>query len=342
MEFSIGIAIIERNERPYITYLLKSVFEACKKCECDIYVIDGGSTDGTIELLHKVFVPLGVKIAFDKGKGLGAAHNLALHAIEENIVFFTFGDEYVSSTWICTALKWFNDPKVAAVFGPVYILKPSTLLEKYADWKLRRYFSKLRPGQHFPYAAATNLAVRRDIALEVGGFREDLIDADDAEFTYRLSKAGYRVVYEPRMVVYHQKAEEAELGTLIRATMLVAFGYGQVAAIHGLNWHPVCKVYFVFLPSLLLWFVLLLLQPLMGLYIALSLIAVELLYFLYHAVRDRSLIPLIGTVVEPLRLVFASFSFLLGYIYQRTLYRYKHVAMTIRKLFDYVRLHVGH
>ena len=269
-------------------------------------------------------------------------YNFAIKNLDCDIVFFTFGDELVSNNWISSALKWFEQQDVAAVFGPVYILTPKSLMEKYADWKLRRYFLRLRRGQHVPYAAATNLAVRRDIALRVGGFREDLIDADDSEFTYRLSKTGYKVVFEPEMVVYHQKAEEARLGTMIRATMLVAFGYGQVAAIHGMRWHPVCPVYASVIPLGTVFIVLLVLKPLFALSLAMTEFVAITGYFVYNIIKSRSFVPLIGMVVEPLRLLFAGISFVMGYLYQKSLYKRRKFARIIRRVFDYIRFHVGH
>jgi GT2 family glycosyltransferase len=332
------VAIIERNEKHYIERTLSSILSASKHLNADVYVIDGHSTDGTIEFIRERFLPLGVKILLDENKGLGAAHNFALCRIPADIIFFTFGDEYVSNQWISSALRRLEDHEVGAVFGPSYILNSQKLLEKYADQKLKRYFSSLKLKPHFPYAAATNLAIKKDIALKVGGFRDDLIDADDSEFTFKVSKAGYKVVYEPNMIVYHQKANEGELRTLIRATMLVSFGYGQVAAMHGIKWHPICPIYALVLPTSLLWFILLFMQTLAAIYIALLVFTIVCNYFAFQAIKYKSKVLLLGILIELTKLPFAGISFLLGYIYQKSRNRFPTFAYIIKKVFDQIRL----
>jgi GT2 family glycosyltransferase len=53
-----------------------------------------------------------------------------------------------------------------------------------------------------------NFAVRRDVALRLGGFDEQFVRVAynfEAEFAYRLNKAGYRIFYEPEACVHHLK-----------------------------------------------------------------------------------------------------------------------------------------
>ena len=54
-----------------------------------------------------------------------------------------------------------------------------------------------------------NFTVRRDIALKLGGFDEQFVRVAynfEAEFAYRLNRAGYRIFYEPAACVHHLKA----------------------------------------------------------------------------------------------------------------------------------------
>jgi len=56
----------------------------------------------------------------------------------------------------------------------------------------------------------SNMALYRSVTAEVGGFDERLgaggafPSAEDNDFGFRLLEAGYRIVYEPRAVVYHR------------------------------------------------------------------------------------------------------------------------------------------
>ena len=56
-----------------------------------------------------------------------------------------------------------------------------------------------------------NFAVRREIALELGGFDEQFVSVAynfESEFAYRLRKAGHRIFYEPSASVHHLRASE--------------------------------------------------------------------------------------------------------------------------------------
>jgi GT2 family glycosyltransferase len=52
----------------------------------------------------------------------------------------------------------------------------------------------------------TNFAVRREVALRLRGFDERFVNVAynfEAEFAYRLNRAGHRIFYEPTACVHH-------------------------------------------------------------------------------------------------------------------------------------------
>ena len=56
-----------------------------------------------------------------------------------------------------------------------------------------------------------NFSVRREIALRLGGFDEQFVSVAynfEAEFAYRLSRAGHRIFYEPGACVHHLRVSE--------------------------------------------------------------------------------------------------------------------------------------
>ena len=81
--------------------------------------------------------------------------------------------------------------------------------------------SSLRTDLDFPFCSATkcfvqngmsgNLCVRRERALEIGGFDENFIPPVayrfDADFCKRLSAAGGRIVFEPAARIFHLRAQ---------------------------------------------------------------------------------------------------------------------------------------
>jgi GT2 family glycosyltransferase len=59
-----------------------------------------------------------------------------------------------------------------------------------------------------PEFIGANFSIRRDIALEVGGFDENFVRVAyrfEAEFAFRLQNAGHRIYYEPAACIRHLK-----------------------------------------------------------------------------------------------------------------------------------------
>jgi GT2 family glycosyltransferase len=85
-------------------------------------------------------------------------------------------------------------------------------------WHEGKDFSK-HEGFHFASMQAgwirefmgCNFTVRREIALKLGGFDEQFVSVAynfEAEFAYRLCKAGHKIFYEPAACVHHLRISE--------------------------------------------------------------------------------------------------------------------------------------
>jgi len=70
--------------------------------------------------------------------------------------------------------------------------------------------------------ASCNVMYRRDIFLKEGGFLEGLWPGEDVELDYRLKKSGYKLVFNPRAVVYHYRPKD------VRSFLRMMYRYGSV------------------------------------------------------------------------------------------------------------------
>jgi hypothetical protein len=80
---------------------------------------------------------------------------------------------------------------------------------------------------YMPRAVAANLLVRRDAFQAIGGFLEGVRAAEDTDFTWRLQRAGWRLVARPRAVVQH--SYRTSLGDLRRQWRGYAAGRAWLA-----------------------------------------------------------------------------------------------------------------
>jgi GT2 family glycosyltransferase len=94
-----------------------------------------------------------------------------------------------------------------------------------------------------------NFAVRREVALALGGFDEQFRRVAynfEAEFAYRASEAGYNIFYEPRACIHHLKVGEG--GTRAFGSHVRSIGPGHaVGAYYYLlrtwsGWHSLARL----------------------------------------------------------------------------------------------------
>jgi mycofactocin system glycosyltransferase len=112
--------------------------------------------------------------------------------------------------WLEPLLAHFADPSVGAVAPRIAPrAEPGTpgYLASYEDHHspldLGPRGSPVRPGSRVPYVPSAALAVRRAALEELDGFDESLRFGEDVDLVWRLAGQGWRVVYEPAVIVTH-------------------------------------------------------------------------------------------------------------------------------------------
>lgn len=150
------------------------------------------------------------------------ARNLGIMLARAPIVAFIDDDCFVRPTWAANLLELFGDPDVAAVGGRVVDRRwehdePHFAFEGdvgvvLADGTVVSRFSSITNGpikvQHLP---GGNSAVRRDIAIAVGGFDVRYGGTsfrEDTDFYYRLWQKGHNLLYWSDIEVYHFAASK--------------------------------------------------------------------------------------------------------------------------------------
>ena len=158
-------------------------------------VVDDGSTDGSSACAEQAGVTL-VKLGANLGRG--AARARALAEAESDFVFMCDATMEAPPDFTAIALRWFDDPQVAAVFGRIVQPAACTAAER---WRGRHLF-KTEDSRELRQQAllATGICVlRTQAARAVGGFDPALRAGEDADLGRRLLAAGWNVVADPRL-----------------------------------------------------------------------------------------------------------------------------------------------
>ena len=191
----VSVVVPCRNEAPTLRACLEAFVEQDYPRErFEVLLVDGQSTDGGPDFARRA----GVRVLADGGRGPAGARNVGIAAARAPIVAFTDADCVPRHDWLsCIAEAFRADPEVAGVAGSMRLPR-GTLLGRMEDNDARVFYRGY---------ITSNVAYRRDVLLEVGGFDERLLCAEDYDLAWRVLDAGHRIVHDPRAQVLHAPPE---------------------------------------------------------------------------------------------------------------------------------------
>jgi GT2 family glycosyltransferase/glycosyltransferase involved in cell wall biosynthesis len=204
------------NGKDLLEKYLPSMIEAFSTNPAnEIIVVDNGSTDGSAEFIRTAF-PQVKLIALEKNLGFGGGSNIGFRAAKNRIVVLLNSDMRVAPDFLQPLLDGFRDPGVFAVSCQIFFSDPDKLREEtgltqgwWEDGGLRvRHRIDPAVTDLFPcfYGGGGSCAFDREKFLELGGF-DRLLEPfylEDGDLGYMAWKRGWKVLYQPRSVVYHE------------------------------------------------------------------------------------------------------------------------------------------
>jgi cellulose synthase/poly-beta-1,6-N-acetylglucosamine synthase-like glycosyltransferase len=206
----ISIVIPTMNNIETIEKCLKSVKELKTKYRYEVIVVDGHSTDGTIDVAKKYKA----KILFESIGTRAGACNIGIEAAKGEFIFFTDSDCVVPKNWIDGLMKFFKDKKLGGIGGPNLTPKDDTPIARDAGAIISSFFGTA--GAEYGrgaggevkevfYNPGCNVAYRKKAIVEAGLFDDKLLTAEDVDLDFRVKSAGYTLKYAPDISVLHYR-----------------------------------------------------------------------------------------------------------------------------------------
>lgn len=189
----------------------------------EILVVDNGSSDRTAAIAKRN----GAIVRRCRKRGQGPARNMGFRHARGEFILCTDSDCTVEPGWATELMRGFADPNVAVVGGEVIPGKLDTAAERHAA--ARRLLSQedaMRglPGFYLPFVITANAGFRAAALKEVGHFDETIHPAEDADLSWRMQIAGWRLYHAPNACVRH-----FHRATLLRYWKQI-YGYGFATA----------------------------------------------------------------------------------------------------------------
>jgi mycofactocin system glycosyltransferase len=205
-EYTVVIPVYNRADQ--LARLLASVRDATAGATSKprVIVVDDCSADP--QSIAQVAQSFGAEcIALTKNQGPAAARNAGLAQVTTEYVVFLDSDIVVDAHTIPTLLKHFADPKVAIVAPRISgLLGQPGWIARYEDvassLDLGPVAASIKPRTNHSWIPAAAIAAR--VAAVSSGFDTDMQVGEDVDLVWRLSKAGWRIRYEPSATARHE------------------------------------------------------------------------------------------------------------------------------------------
>lgn len=218
----VALIVTVRNEAATIGPLLDSIL-AGSRVPDEIVVADGGSTDGTWELLRARAAsdPRIRSVQAPGNRSVG--RNAAVRASRSPIVACTDAGVEAEREWLERITRPFTDMPDIGVVAGFYLSVGNTPFERAAGVVSTPSLRDVDPARFLP--STRSVAFRRTAWERVRGFDESLAHNEDTPFALALKHSGARFLFEPTALVRWRP--RGNLSSFFRQHRRFGFGDGE-------------------------------------------------------------------------------------------------------------------
>ena len=217
----LSVVILNWNGRRHLERYLPSVV-AHTEGDAEVVVADNGSTDDSLQWLRLNYPDVRV-IRLDRNYGFAGGYNRALREVESEYVLLLNSDVEVTAGWWQPLVEVLDTESDVAAVAPKLLADMERTKFEYAGaaggfidylgypFCRGRILSNVEEdrGQYDSrrdifWASGAAMCCRRELFESLGGFDEDFFaHMEEIDLQWRMQLAGWRIVVEPKSVVYH-------------------------------------------------------------------------------------------------------------------------------------------
>jgi rhamnosyltransferase len=205
-EASVSVILPTRNVEGNIGRLLNDILNQEHSGDIEVLVLDS-SDDRTPEITREYGQRV-IRIE-PEDYNYGATRNLGVQMTKGEICVFVSADiQIADNQWLRNMLRNFADGRVAGVFSRQIAHQGASPMERFSRWwfyppQRRVYEYRSNDGLQMDQLFFSNVssAIRRDVYERYP--MPEMLKSEEWVWTRTVLKAGYRLIYEPKSIVYH-------------------------------------------------------------------------------------------------------------------------------------------
>lgn len=176
------------NERSGIETWLDSLGNQSRLPD-EIIIVDGGSTDGTWQVLSSWAAPCAVRLLYEPGASISAGRNIALRHVKSDLVAITDAGTVAEEDWLERLCQPFDDPLVDVSCGLFYPATDGYWMRSLAATTLPEA-AEIRAQSFLP--SSRSVAIRTAWVRQGFLYPEWLDYCEDIVWDLQLKRAGAR------------------------------------------------------------------------------------------------------------------------------------------------------
>ena len=209
------------NGALYLEQTIQSILAQKKDVDLEYIVVDGGSTDGSLEIIDRYREEIAHCIV-EKDTGPANALNKGLQVATGDVIAWLNSDDLYFSKALVRVQKSFENLESAAIcFGGCAIMDEQGAEIRSSITSFKEMFFPIScrfTYQCINYLSQPSLFFRRSAVEQAGLLREDMVAAWDYEFILRLWHSGTTVRVKGKPLAAFRWHERSISGRILRCS----------------------------------------------------------------------------------------------------------------------------
>ena len=182
----VSIIVPTWNEEKYLTRCLDSLVNQSWHGSFETIVVDGGSTDRTVQVAKRY----ADWVLVEPNLHVGAARNLGARKARGEILAFIDADTIANPHWLEAITRGFHEETTAVGLTGPTLPYDGQLYDTitYRLWTI--YLQRILLLFEMPHVIGFNCAYRRAPFLQVGGFDEESVMSEDIKLAHKIRQYG--------------------------------------------------------------------------------------------------------------------------------------------------------